>query len=66
MLVFSALIQGLRVAFDLQHIGDLLNWILRILPSYSVPTAFYFASMGAEIASLRENLEGTGDPIDPD
>lgn len=66
ILVFSSLIFGLKFAEKLQHIGDMLNWIIRVVPSYSLPIAYYFEVSGEELSKFREMVEGTGGPIDPD
>jgi hypothetical protein len=54
ILVASSMIYGLRFAEELQHVGDILNWSFRIIPSYSLATSYYFEASGKELSLIRE------------
>lgn len=64
--VIGVLIYVMRVAFQLQHIGDMLNWVFKVIPTYSIPCVFYFETSGRQLSMIRETIQGTGDYVDPD
>lgn len=66
ILVFSTLIFVMRVSPKLELIGDSLNYILRVIPSYSLATSMYFDSSGSLMANLRKTTTGEGEDINPD
>ena len=46
ILVASTLVFVLRMSAKLESIGDILNYIFRAIPSYSIATSLYFDSSG--------------------
>jgi len=66
ILVGSTLIFVLRIVPNLESVGDNLNYIFRLIPSYSIASSLYFDSTGSFMASVRKTTEGTGDDINGD
>jgi len=53
----------LRFQANLEYIGDLLNQIFKILPSYCLASSLYFDVTGSLLSEFREKTKGLGNPI---
>ena len=54
-LVFSTLVFVMRATPTLELAGDVVNYVLRIVPSYSLAASMYFDSSGSLLANLRKS-----------
>lgn len=66
IVVLGSLIYLLRFAPDLQHVGDFLNNISKIIPTGVLPSAMFFEASGEMLSNIRKSVVGTGKEIDPD
>ena len=64
ILILSTLVFILRFANKLEHWGDLLNYLFRAFPSYSLGNVIFFENGGKLLSDWREMTKGTGDPVD--
>ena len=55
----------LRFSNELEHVGDALNYALRVFPSYSLGTVIFFEQGGNLLADWRKMTVGTGKPVNP-
>ena len=56
----------LRFANKLEHTGDVLNYVFRAFPSYSLGWVIFFEQGGDLMSEWRKRTTGTGGPVDPD
>jgi ATP-binding cassette subfamily A (ABC1) protein 3 len=66
ILVLSTLVFVLRLTNQLEVIGDRLNYVMRIIPSYSISQSLYFETSGDIIVGYRERTDGTGLDLNED
>lgn len=66
ILIFSTTIFLIRFANKLEDVGDLLNYVFKIFPSYSLGGVIYTENGIESLAAFRDATKGTGDSIDTD
>ena len=64
ILIMSTMVFVLRLTNQLEVIGDQLNYIMRIIPSYSISQSLYFETSGDIIVGYRERTDGKGENLD--
>ena len=65
ILILPFLVFLLRFANELEHVGDILNYVFKIFPSQSLGSVIFFEQGGQLMADWRDMSEGTGKPVDP-
>jgi len=66
ILIAPSLVFILRFANELEHVGDQLNFWMRICPSYSLGIVIFFENGGKALQAWRRLSNGTGAPVDGD
>ena len=66
ILIFSTVVFIIRVVPNLETLGDFLNYLFRVIPSYSLATTVYFDASGEFVSQIRNSTDGKGPDINPD
>jgi ABC-type multidrug transport system fused ATPase/permease subunit len=66
MLLLSVAVYVLQFIRKLMKVGDMLDWIFRIFPSYGLVDAVLFDSSGETLAGLRNRTPGMQGSVNPD
>lgn len=65
ILILPTTIFLLRFANKLEHVGDILNYVLKIFPTQSLGSAIFFETGGDLLSDWRRVSVGTGGDIEP-
>jgi len=67
--VISTVVFALRLNFDTEAFGDVVNWVFRLIPTYNLASSVYFDAAGDILVNFRKTVNPrfnhTGDLIDP-
>jgi hypothetical protein len=66
IMLISTIVFALRLNFDTEVVGDALNWVLRMVPTYNLASSIYFDAAGDLLAQFRAATNGTAEDINPD
>lgn len=66
ILLLSTIIVVLRTINAVEDVGDNLNRLFRLVPSYSIGQSMFFEAVGGKISEYRAITQGEGDSVDTD
>lgn len=52
--LISTIVFALRLNFDTEAVGDFLNWVFRVVPTYNLASSVYFDAAGDILAQTRK------------